>query len=511
MPCDDEGLPPQSPFEEEIKAALADVGILLEFLGRADDGRLQFYFKDTRGNIAGVIAKNTSPPCSSYAGFLSRLARIRADANKNDISSDLPASPQNEEVDPQISDLAFLLWTRDFLAAVAAPATADTIRLTESYMESRTVSFLRRLREVTAYLPKTNSVRTTSDLPSRIVKEDVVRRYAAQLASRVKLMNYLTFGITVITLVISIYALSGHQIVSARDDTINTFRTINAKIFDIETHISSSSAITVVAPSTGGSPSTTSSPPSSGTVTPTPVAAAQSSDGRVLFLCDTIRKTGEGQPSFGPIPSKGFYTYISYEVIDNCRMQRRTLTQLFAIGEQLISWQEVVTRFSAFSGLFGIAGRTIRELEGNNSLCSDFTGTRNDPKHCGEELKEIAEYYGRVPDAILGCITLYILPCLYGFIGAAAATMRYLRTKADSYLLNFTDRGTILQNVILGIVAGAVIGLFFTYIMKSSSIEGIGVSALGFLAGYNVTGLFALFDDISNRIFGGSASHVKQT
>ena len=147
------------------------------------------------------------------------------------------------------------------------------------------------------------------------------------------------------------------------------------------------------------------------------------------------------------------------------------------------------------------------EFSHNSSICYNFTGVIDKSNDCRVALTEIAEYYGRVPDSVLGCITLYMLPCLYGLLGSIAATLRYLRARVDSYEVNFTARAMILQNCILGIAAGAVVGLFSAYISKSSTIENIGVSALAFLAGYNVSGLFTFLDDLSNRVFrGGSGS-----
>ena len=87
--------------------------------------------------------------------------------------------------------------------------------------------------------------------------------------------------------------------------------------------------------------------------------------------------------------------------------------------------------------------------------------------------------------------------------------MRYLQLRVDAYQINFTDRGRILQNVVLGIIAGAIVGLFSAYLSKSSAVENIGVSAIACLAGYNVSALFRFLDDISDRIFNVAAPTTK--
>jgi hypothetical protein len=103
--------------------------------------------------------------------------------------------------------------------------------------------------------------------------------------------------------------------------------------------------------------------------------------------------------------------------------------------------------------------------------------------------------------SILGSITLYLLPVLYGFLGAMAATMRGLRRKVDSSLLSYTDRARVIQGAILGILCGGVIGLFATYIGKADAAGGLGISALALLAGYNVDGVFRFLDELSDRLF----------
>jgi hypothetical protein len=50
-------------------------------------------------------------------------------------------------------------------------------------------------------------------------------------------------------------------------------------------------------------------------------------------------------------------------------------------------------------------------------------------------------------------------------------------------------------------VFGGVIGLFAGYLSKSSASEGLGLSALALLAGYNVPAVSEMLEDLSKRIF----------
>jgi hypothetical protein len=112
----------------------------------------------------------------------------------------------------------------------------------------------------------------------------------------------------------------------------------------------------------------------------------------------------------------------------------------------------------------------------------------------------------QVADGLLGCITLYLLPTLYGGLGAMAATLRALRRKVDHSLVTMTDRGRVQQDVILGVLCGAIIGLFSSYLGASNPQQGFGLSALALLAGYNISGVFAFLDELSSRMFQPAAA-----
>ena len=87
-------------------------------------------------------------------------------------------------------------------------------------------------------------------------------------------------------------------------------------------------------------------------------------------------------------------------------------------------------------------------------------------------------------------------------IRSAAATFRMLRPKVDGSLVNVTDRGRVMQDIVLGLLYGAIMGLFVGYIGKGTPDLGLGLSALALLAGYNVSGVFAFLNELCNRVFG---------
>jgi len=99
--------------------------VLLNHLQRQSDNRLQAQFDDTHLPEVRPVRLAT-PPCASYADFQTRLTRIR--------ETGVSATPSGK---PEIDDLTFLRWSKDFLSAVAAPATVESISITREYMRAR--------------------------------------------------------------------------------------------------------------------------------------------------------------------------------------------------------------------------------------------------------------------------------------------------------------------------------------------------------------------------------------
>jgi len=287
-------------------------------------------------------------------------------------------------------------------------------------------------------------------------------------------------------------------------------------------------------------------------------------DGK-FFLCDNFDTTNSVEknpdlvrqhkgPSFGPIPNGVYFYFGSVDQIEVCKKRRRTLTRLLAEGEELISWQRVLTnpiellfpmsvpitsknlnyepivdQRSDFAALGPVADRTVefiddfisapadifgrtdavpRELANNQELCDSFGAGKG--SNCAKTISEISQYYGTIPENILSCLTLYILQCLYGFLGATVAIFKYMRIQVDNHLLSFTTRGRLIQTQILGVVLGSIVGLFAAYITNSNqSFGSFSASAIAFLAGYNVSSVLTLFDDLSGRLFQAAPSSLK--
>ena len=118
-----------------MNRTLHDIAVLLNYLNELPDSRLLSYFKATQDRVLDGRTRNTVPPCDSYAEFLDRLDIIAAAFQTG------RPPPEHDGPGP----IAFVDWSCDFLAAVAAPATASSIRLTRQYAIHRSRGFLASL------------------------------------------------------------------------------------------------------------------------------------------------------------------------------------------------------------------------------------------------------------------------------------------------------------------------------------------------------------------------------
>lgn len=100
-----------------------------------------------------------------------------------------------------------------------------------------------------------------------------------------------------------------------------------------------------------------------------------------------------------------------------------------------------------------------------------------------------------------------VLPLCYGILGAGAAVVRDLWAKMRESTLSPRDYPLALGQLSLGAVIGACIGLFITPAGTSGQPDGLfaGValtgSALSFIAGFGVEGVFVALESLVRRVF----------
>jgi hypothetical protein len=95
-----------------------------------------------------------------------------------------------------------------------------------------------------------------------------------------------------------------------------------------------------------------------------------------------------------------------------------------------------------------------------------------------------------------------VLPVFYGLLGAAAAVLRSLSQKIRNSTLTPRDLSLSIQQLALGAVVGACIGLFIvgddTTLIGPVTLSG---SAISFVAGFGVEAVFQALEALISRIF----------
>jgi hypothetical protein len=123
---------------------------------------------------------------------------------------------------------------------------------------------------------------------------------------------------------------------------------------------------------------------------------------------------------------------------------------------------------------------------------------------------------------LAGLLGTAVLPVLYGILGAGAAILRNLSRKMKFSLLAPRDLNLAFQQLALGAVTGACIGIFVAQPSGSGAVDAAKVigpaalsgSALSFLAGFGVEAVFGTLEAVIARIFnpqpaGAGASGVR--
>ena len=99
---------------------------------------------------------------------------------------------------------------------------------------------------------------------------------------------------------------------------------------------------------------------------------------------------------------------------------------------------------------------------------------------------------------MLDFLATYVLPALYGLLGACAFVLRQLST--DISQLRFANdlrvRYTLRLNI--GLLAGLAVGWFISPDQNASVIANLSPLALAFVAGYGSELLFAVLDRVVN-------------
>jgi len=132
---------------------------------------------------------------------------------------------------------------------------------------------------------------------------------------------------------------------------------------------------------------------------------------------------------------------------------------------------------------------------------------------CDEKLTDLNDAIPRDANlewasVFIGVLAGTVLPIFYGLLGASAAAVRMISTKMRDSTLMPRDVVLAYVNLGLGAVIGACVGLFVTSDGNAAQTTGgllgsvhLSASALCFVAGFGVEGVFLALESLVTRVF----------
>jgi hypothetical protein len=160
----------------------------------------------------------------------------------------------------------------------------------------------------------------------------------------------------------------------------------------------------------------------------------------------------------------------------------------------LYSLQLKIKKFFSEEPKDSTASMTVASLSGVSQ------GRSVEGEELGDEFQ--LKFALKYSSYVLGAIQSYILPLLYGLLGAIAYILRSLVKEIKEKSFTQEMRINYLLRVFLGALAGLAIGWFFGDIegRVSAGISSLSPLALAFLAGYSVEVLFSVMDRFIDMI-----------
>jgi hypothetical protein len=350
----------------------------------------------------------------------------------------------------------------------------ESIRVTRAYIDARKYS---PFASLLAALKR----RRHAASPDHGSVQDKHSAGARRLVHRAVTLEYLTIILTLVTLALSTYALSGHAILDDKEQTVASYAAIGTAREGLLKEMPAAAWLDGADPFAAPAYCDPANPSLHAGKIPTDLPVPGDAPEATLATWRAVVLTGSH--------SCALY-WQTKEASEN--LEGATL--------HLMSWTSVVEH-TVPGWFFGINPASIRKsAERHPELCRRLSPPMA-AGGCPAQLIDLVSSSREAGEAVLASITLDWLPTLYSCLGAAAAALRNLRRKVESSLVTMSDRGRVQQDVILGVLCGAMIGLFAGYVGSATPGTGLGLSALAVLGGYNISAVFAFLDELSRRIF----------
>ena len=188
------------------------------------------------------------------------------------------------------------------------------------------------------------------------------------------------------------------------------------------------------------------------------------------------------------------------------------------------SQQDICDRDSALAADFKVAHAGLRQFDTDWAamIHPEFAGPSGmlhrlicwmDRKACEPDqsrAKDGPDIDFRIAPVLL-VLGNYVLPIIFATLGATVYVILNFYSKLQGSLLAPRDNILAWIRLVLGMVLGACVGLFFSSTDPAAISSGAGLAAsitlsasgIAFLAGFGVEGVFGLLDTLVRRVFSG--------
>jgi hypothetical protein len=474
-----------------IPSVLRDVGLLLDYLNRSPEPRLSRYFESQSPAMSQQspvgLPRAAGPPCIGQAYFLGRIAAIAAlgsDAKPTKLTEpEVPRGSTVAESDRaatadmrHLGDLAFLIWSRDVLATLVAPATLDTIRVTRAYRAGRMMD----ARNVKA----DEGAQDTAD-----ERDLFMSRYGLEIAKRVRCFQVMAMLLLWFSLYLSFMVYSG-QVLLNENTALQTARTTHeTRLKEAATQDEAAIQATL---RDGHATGALVIPRGYCDITmpvhsTASIETIKSRAGSKNSALVTPLPTGDASPG----STTNLRLYISDRQRSLCGERQHLAQRENELKRTNAIWMEAASPLIAFSTPLPGVSYFVSTVK------RQFT-PRQDPLGIDRALE--SQHYAM--QQLINGLLAGIMPAMYAALGALASLFRRLAKKADDEQLGPADHGGMMSSLVLGGLTGAVIGLFAN-VMPSSQGAGLPLTttALALLAGYAADRVFAMFDTLADRVF----------
>jgi hypothetical protein len=466
-------------WDEVYKWELEEVYLLLDFIAGRPDKRLTLLAVEVPEESATEPGKTTVRKLAAPE-IAARISALRFPPAGTDLK--------------RSQEAAFLLIVKDRLCALAYPATAQSIAFTD-LVAAKTVTLRQtvsgRFRWLRNERPRPEPVRARARVSVGLQAFPDLEGIAERFCSFQRWATGTAVFLALIGALLLAEATYGGQLTSRQLGARRDASTASAAVYATfaEKHPT---------PAPGGAPAT--------------AAAAE----RVQNICPVSppRYGGGTEPGKPKEPaSDGAGTAASNAAQDptqradlpgNVDPKLIELCDEYAYAEA--TYDNAIADVEAYArSPVGHAVSWLVPIHALDPVC-DASGH---PDHCGPRQETAPSVSGMV-----SAFANYILPLIFGLVGALSGTTRVIQDKILDSVLVPRDISLLWLRVLLGGIAGGAVGLFFDPNKVAAEItsgaSGLSVTASGiaFLAGYGAPAFFGLLDTVLARVFNFSSSRA---